>query len=330
MVKENSQTPQITHLFRPLNLLIIGVTMYLLRGGLLKPMLGFISKQVDLELESQIPEFWFALLVLSVILIAAGGYIINDIKDVNTDQLNHGKNPVGSLISSEKAYLWYQITTVSGLILGFIIGFHFGNYNLGIIQLTGAISLWFYSYYFKTEFLVGNLIVAFMVALVPLTVGIYEVSLIQNFYISQITKFQDFNFNFVAFWFLGYSAFVFLLTWIRELIKDIEDLEGDRKTGARTLPIQWGEKAAKIVVTLLYLVVLAGIHMIRGEFLTDQISLIFILLIIFMILFNIITIWMNKTILLSWSSWNKLLSMVGVLYLIALGYIINNELFFNV
>lgn len=330
MVNSNSQAPQITHLFRPLNLLIIGVTMYLLRWGLLKPMLGFISKQVDMELESQIPEIWFALLVLSVILIAAGGYIINDIKDINTDAHNHGKNPVGSLISSDKAYLLYQITTISGLILGFGIGFHFGNYNFGIIQLTGAISLWFYSYYFKTEFLIGNLIVAFMVALVPLTVGIYEVSLIQNFYISQITKFKDFNFNFVAFWFLGYTAFVFLITWIRELIKDVEDLDGDRKSGARTLPIQWGVKTAKVIITLLYVVVLAGIHIVRGEYLTDQISLIFILLIILMILFNIITIWMNKTILMSWSAWNKLLSIVGIIYLIALGYIINNELFFNV
>jgi 4-hydroxybenzoate polyprenyltransferase len=293
-------------------------------------MLDFISKQVELEISSQIPEIWFALLVLSVLLIAAGGYIINDIKDIKTDQHNHGKNPVNQLISSDKAYVLYQITTISGLILGFVIGYHFGNYNLGVIQLTAAISLWFYSYYFKSELIIGNLIIAFMVALVPLTVGIYEVSLVQTFYISQITKFKDFNFNFIAFWFLGYSAFVFLITWIREIIKDIEDIDGDIRIGAKTLPIQWGVQSAQIIITLLYLVVIGGLIQVRLAFLTDQISLIFILIIVGLILFNLITIWMDKNYLMKWSNWNKVLSIIGILYLAALGYIINNELFFNV
>jgi 4-hydroxybenzoate polyprenyltransferase len=330
MVNKKTNIPQISHLFRPLNLLIIASTMYLLRLGLLQPMLDFISKQVELEISSQIPEIWFALLVLSVLLIAAGGYIINDIKDIKTDQHNHGKNPVNQLISSDKAYVLYQITTISGLILGFVIGYHFGNYNLGVIQLTAAISLWFYSYYFKSELIIGNLIIAFMVALVPLTVGIYEVSLVQTFYISQITKFKDFNFNFIAFWFLGYSAFVFLITWIREIIKDIEDIDGDIRIGAKTLPIQWGVQSAQIIITLLYLVVIGGLIQVRLAFLTDQISLIFILIIVGLILFNLITIWMDKNYLMKWSNWNKVLSIIGILYLAALGYIINNELFFNV
>lgn len=330
MVDKNTGTPQITHLFRPLNLIIIATTMYLLRLGLLQPMLGFISKQVDLEITSQISELWFALLVLSVLLIAAGGYIINDIKDVKTDLHNHGKNPVGQLISSDNAFLLYQVTTIVGLILGFIVGYHFGNYNLGIIQLTAAISLWFYSYYFKSELIIGNLIIAFMVALVPLIVGIYEVTLIQTFYISQITKFKDFNFNFIAFWFLSYSAFVFIITWIREIIKDIEDLDGDIRSGAKTLPIQWGTKSAKAIITVLYLIVIAGLIKVRSAFLTDQISLLFILLITGLIIFNIITIWMNKHVFIKWSNWNKVLSIIGVIYLAALGYIINNELFFNV
>ena len=123
--------------------------MYFLRWGLLKPMLGFISNQVELEIESQIPELWFGLLVLSVILIAAGGYIVNDIRDTKEDKLNHGHNPVGKLISVESANKLYQVTTISGLALGFGIGYYLGNYNLGIIQLTAAISLWFYSNYFK-------------------------------------------------------------------------------------------------------------------------------------------------------------------------------------
>ena len=121
------KTPKITHLFRPLNLVIIGLTMYFLRWGLLKPMLGFISNMVEIEIVSQIPELWFGLLVLSVLLIAAGGYIINDVRDIKEDKLNHGNNPVGTLITAEVAYKWYQVTTILGLILGFGIGFYLGK-----------------------------------------------------------------------------------------------------------------------------------------------------------------------------------------------------------
>ena len=113
----------LTHLFRPFNLLIIGLTMYFLRWGLLLPMLELTSEMVQLELVSQISEMWFALLVLSVLLIALGGYIINDYKDVKVDKLNDQPNPVGVLISKETTYKLYQITTILGLALGFFIGY---------------------------------------------------------------------------------------------------------------------------------------------------------------------------------------------------------------
>jgi 4-hydroxybenzoate polyprenyltransferase len=323
-------TPKITHLFRPINLLIIGLTMYFLRWGLLKPMLKFISNQVELEIVSQITELWFALLVLSVVLIAAGGYIINDIRDIKEDKLNHGNNPVGKLISAETATKWYQVTTILGLALGFGIGSYLGNYNLGIIQLTAAISLWFYSNYFKTEFVIGNLVVAFVLALVPLLVGIYEVTLIQVAYTNKVTLFKDFNFNFLAYWFMGYAGFVFLISWAREVLKDIEDMEGDRQIGARTLPIQWGANAGKILVSLIYVVVLYALYYVKLEFLTDPISASFIIALIILILFNLVTMWLNKEVLFKPSSWNKILSLIGVFYLLALGYIIENQLFFGV
>jgi len=329
MVNEEN-TPQITHLFRPYNLLIIALTMYLLRFGLLKPMLSFVSDITKLEITSQITELWFGLLVLSVLLIAAGGYILNDIRDIKGDKFNNRPNPVDKIISSESAYLWYQITTVVGILIGFGVGYKLGNYNLGIIQFAAAVSLWFYSYYFKRELVIGNLIVAFVVALVPLTVGIYEVSLIQNEYLTKITEFKDFNFNFISFWFIGYAGFVFLFTWVREILKDIEDLEGDRRIGARTLPIQWGVKTANVLVSVLYGVLIYGLFYVKSHFITDPISSVFSFLLIFLIILNIVMIWLNKNFLFSPSTWNKLMSLIGVIYLIALGYIINNELFFHV
>jgi 4-hydroxybenzoate polyprenyltransferase len=326
--QENS--PRITHLFRPFNLLIIALTMYLLRFGLLKPMLTFVSINTKIEIVSQISEMMFGLLALSVLLIAAGGYILNDIRDIKADKFNNRPNPVDKLISSESAFLWYQITTGLGVFIGFAVGYQLGNYNLGIIQFAAAVSLWFYSYYFKRELVIGNLIVAFVVALVPLTVGIYEVSLIQNEYITKITEFKNFNFNFISFWFIGYAGFVFVFTWVREILKDIEDLEGDRRIGARTLPIKWGVQTANVLVSVLYIGLAYGLIYVKSNFITDPISSIFIFLLVFLIVLNVVLIWLKKSFLFSPSTWNKLMSLIGIIYLVALGYIINNELFFNV
>ncbi len=319
---------RLTHLFRPINLIIIAGTMYLLKYGLMHPMLRLISKKVDLEMVSQIEPFTFALLVSSVVFIAAGGYILNDIKDITADKENKSGNPVGVLISEEKANLAYQVTTVLGLILSFWVAIEIGNYNYAIIQLTAAISLWFYSNYFKTAFLSGNLVVAFVVSLVPLTVGIYEVSLAQIAYFNKVTQFKDFNFNFLAYWFLGYSVFVFALTLIREIEKDMEDVKGDLLIQGQTLPIVLGNGTTKVIVTFLYLLVIAGLYMVRINFLTDAISGVFILLILLVILLNLFQLWSGKKLGMRLSSWSKLLSLIGVLFLFALKYIIDNELFF--
>ena len=326
----NDNKPKITHLFRPFNLITIALTMTLLKYGLMEPMLGVISEAVKMELVSQINIIQFLMLISSVVLIAAGGYILNDIKDVKIDKVNNAANPVGKLISEELANKWYQITTGLGLALSFLVAFQLGNYNYGIIQLTAAISLWFYSHHFKTQFLSGNLIVAFVVALVPLIVGIYEVSLVQMFYFNKVVEFVDFNFNFLAYWFIAYAFFVFVITLIRELIKDIEDVKGDASVGAKTLPIVLGVKWAKSISSALLLLTIGGLVYVRMYYLTDAISAVFILIAVLLALVNIISIWKQSGMLFKASTWAKILSITGVLYLIALGYIIDHQLFFNV
>lgn len=325
-----TRKPRITHLFRPFNLVTIAATMILLKIGLLEPMLRMISEVAKMELVSQISIMQFALLMASVILIAAGGYILNDIKDVKADEINGNGNPVGTLISPEKANMLYQVTTILGLGIGFFIAFQLGNYNFGIIQLTAAISLWFYNNYFKTSFLSGNLMVAFVVALVPLTVGIYEVSLVQIAYFNKVTEFKDFNFNFLAYWFIAYSVFVFLITLIREIIKDLEDMEGDTQIGATTLAITLGEKMTKVISSLLIVLAILALGYARMYYLIDGISSTFILLTIILLVINMVVLWVDKKILFKASTWTKVVSIIGVLYLYALGYVIDNQLFFNV
>lgn len=321
--------PRITHLFRPLNLVIIIATMYLCKYGLMEPMLRMISDVVKLEMVSQLTPMWFGSLVASVVFIAAGGYVLNDLKDVKGDAINQNGNPVGSLISESSANTIYQVLTILGIAIGFAVGFQLGNYNYGIIQLTAAISLWFYSNYFKRSFLWGNLVVAFVVALVPLTVGIYEVSLVQIAYFQKVTEYQDFNFNFLAYWFMAYSAFVFLITLIREIIKDVEDVKGDQAVGATTMPVVLGEQIAKVVASILLVATVGALVYTRLYYLIDGISSAFILFEIILIVINMVALWVERNLWVKPSTWTKIISVVGVIYLFALGYIINNQLFFN-
>lgn len=324
----NNKTPQISHLFRPLNLFIIAAMMLALRYSLLFPLLSWISDMVEMPIVSQLSHVQFSILLFSVLFIAAGGYIINDIKDVKVDAINHGKNPVGTLVSINTANKLYQICTVIGLVLGFYLAIDIGNYNYGILQLTAAISLWFYANYFKSRLLLGNIIIAFLVALVPLTTGIYEVTLIQIEYLNTITKFVDFNFNFIAYWFIGYAIFAFVVTLAREILKDIEDIKGDSQIGAQTLPIVWGRKNALILVSVLYISIVSGLAYLNATILSDNITKAFTSLIVLMMLLSTHAAWSHKQSRLSASTWNKIASVLAIIYVVALGVMLASKTIF--
>jgi 4-hydroxybenzoate polyprenyltransferase len=104
-------------------------------------------------------------------------------------------------------------------------------------------------------FLIGNLVVAFASAIVPLLVAIANADYLRHLYQEALAYSPIVGELYV--WTGGFAAFAFLLTWAREMVKDIEDIEGDREMECRTLPIVWGQKSAKIFVTSLLLVVTA-------------------------------------------------------------------------
>ena len=104
-------------------------------------------------------------------------------------------------------------------------------------------------------FLVGNLVVSFASAIVPVLVAIVNADYLRYLYQETLAYTPIVGELYV--WTGGFAAFAFLLTWAREMVKDIEDVEGDREMECRTLPIVWGEKAAKIFVTVLLVVIAA-------------------------------------------------------------------------
>lgn len=238
-------------LIRLPNLLIIALTLYVVRFCILKPILTTWGMFL------QMPEFYFFLLTLSVCLIAAAGYIINDYFDQRIDRINKPDEVVVDKgVKRRVAMASHLVLNVLGVGLGMLVSWRFGIFMLGaVIFIFAASSLWFYSTDFKRKFLIGNLIIAVLSGLIPLLPVIFEIPLLSNRFLSEFRSgLHDYKSLLVLP--AGLAFFAFLTTWIRELIKDMEDVEGDRTYGCKTLPIILGIKTAKGVTAFLIIVTL--------------------------------------------------------------------------
>jgi len=234
------------------NLVIVILTQYLLRFCVIRTFYGleYVSPALS--------EFDFVILVLSTILIAAGGYIINDLYDLQTDKINKpGKILIGKSISSQKAHYLYWGLTVPGVLMGFYLSIKVNYIMLGFIYIAIAMMLWFYSARYQKTVLWGNIAISLLSAMVVLIVWLFEFFALREeplIYVDVMNRLQI-----ITLIVSGYALFAFLVSLIREIIKDIEDIEGDRKAGYRTLPIVTAINKAKgtatgiIVISILLL-----------------------------------------------------------------------------
>lgn len=315
---------------RPLNLLIIIAIMYTLRWLVLKPLLFQLGMLMQEDFYLIMGEIQFAILVSSVVLIAAGGYLINDIVDIEEDSINDETYTIETYVVKNKktAYRFYILFTLLGLFNGFMLGYNFGNMYLGLLHLTAAMSLWFYAYYFKGSLLIGNFIIALCAALVPLIVGIYEVPLLQRGFATVTKYYENFNFNFLAFWMIGFSVFAFLFTLAREIIKDAQDVEGDRLVGHATLAVRYGFVPVKILVSVVYSAVIYLLFFTYNQYLPDKITFIFVWLFTVFLVLQIVFLWMAKNTkdFAKLSLYNKLTTLLSIVYAIVLSYALYNDL----
>ncbi|MFC2098845.1 geranylgeranylglycerol-phosphate geranylgeranyltransferase [Bacteroidota bacterium] len=242
-------------LIRYQNLLIIAATQYMMRLFIVGPILavnGFVP---------QLDHLHFFLLVFSSMTITAAGYVINDYFDMKTDLLNRPNTViVGRRITRRWAMVIHIILNSTGILIGVYLSWHVGMPGFGIAYILAAGLLWFYSTTYKRQFLIGNLIVSIFTAVVPFVVVIFEVPLLNKEY-GEIMISMDMNFNNIIAWVGGFSFFAFLATLIREIIKDVEDFEGDAAYGRNTLPIVLGIRFTKIlIITLILLMIFSLIY----------------------------------------------------------------------
>ena len=177
------------------------------------------------------------LAMLAVFFETAAGNVINDYFDYNIDLINKPERPIPSgRISLKNGRNYGYLLFLAGTICGFLISYLTNNWIPFVIVLIADVILYLYAYKLKATPLIGNLAVGFMT-------GFGFV-------------FGGFSLNnpsiITTSLYLGFFAFV--MTTAREIIKDIEDLEGDKSEGARTLPILIGTKIPAIIATILIIV----------------------------------------------------------------------------
>lgn len=163
-------------------------------------------------------------LSLSTVLIAAGGYVINDYYDIKIDLINKPERVViGKSITRRYAILFHTLLSFAGVFLGFLL-----SWKIAAVNFASATLLWWYSNNLKRQPFIGNFVVALLTGIAIWLVD----SLYKTGHMLIIT----------------YASFAFFMTLVREIIKDMEDLKGDQTFGCQTLPIVWGMRKTKYFI----------------------------------------------------------------------------------
>lgn len=313
------------------NLLVVAVTMMLMRYAVIRPLLGAMQVTMAgdpatiVAMNFRLAWFDFLILVISTCLITAAGYVINDYFDIRADLINRGTIIVGNTITRRMAMMYHNVFNILGVVGGVYVSARIGYIWLGIFFILISGLLYFYSATYKRQFLVGNIIVALLVAMVPLLVVVYDAAPVYVYYSQASAGFPGVA---ILFWWVGgFAMFAFLTTLIREIIKDMEDCEGDRETGRKTLPVISGPAVCTVIVVLLSVVTVALLYYVWFRHLRDTVTLVYVSLLLAVplvaVIVRVLTSGEKKHLTLA-SRLMKLIMLAGILYSLVAGAIISS------
>jgi 4-hydroxybenzoate polyprenyltransferase len=264
----------------------------------------------------------FALLVFSTILIAAAGYAINDYFDIRIDRINKpDKIIVGRLVSRRKAMSLHTVLNIIAIILGFYISYKVGNIKFGAINIVISMLLWMYAMKYKAYMLVGNIIVSFATAMTIIVVWLFE-----NYALWGSGQFVHVCLHILNFLLWSYVIFAFGTSLIREIIKNLEDVIGDRKCGCSTMPVVIGERNTRITLAVLAAVLMAALIYISYYFafamhwVYISCYLILVVIIPFLFLIYMILTSRNKDDYSFLSNLTKFIMVAGVMSMLLISY----------
>lgn len=196
---------------------------------------------VDLALTN----FNYILLVIATVCIAAGGYVINNIMDQDTDEIAKPQNRVvGVSISETVAYNWYIGLTIVGVGIGFYLSNVIYKPTFASMFILVATLLYMYATSFKQIPVLGNVVVALMLSTSIIIIGLFDI-------LPAIDVDNRFRMKEAFDILMHYAIFAFIINLIREIVKDMEDMDGDYQSGINSLPIAIGVQKTKIIVGVL-------------------------------------------------------------------------------
>jgi 4-hydroxybenzoate polyprenyltransferase len=214
--------------------------------------------------ETELTNFSFALLVIATICIAAGGNIINDIYDVEIDRINKpNKVLIGKKISERNANRLFITLNITGVAIGFYLANTIEKPGFAALFIVFSALLYLYASYLKGILLIGNILISALVAMSLIIVALFDLFPAIT---PQNQAVQSAIFKIV----LHYALFAFFINLIREIVKDLQDINGDKKGGINTLAIAIGRKRTIMIVFTLGVLTVLGIVLYMYEHLYDQ------------------------------------------------------------
>lgn len=235
----------ILKLIRLPNLIIIALTLYAFRYLVVKPYYGMSGT------EFQMDSINYSLMVIVTLFIAVAGYVSNDYFDLEIDRINRPDRPAVSGKISHSAFPFiavsFSILSVAGMI---VLWLRMNCFWAVPVLLLALLSVWWYAAILKKSLFLGNLAVSFMSSLTLGMAWFFEWLMLHK---AGIHIYETKPLNRIA---IGIVVFAFMLSLIREIIKDLEDMEGDGLNNCRSIPIVKGVSFTKNFLYILSMILL--------------------------------------------------------------------------
>lgn len=224
------------------------LTMCAMRYWVMQPILGHYGCELQMTLGE------FVLLIIAIGSLISAAYVINDYFDMKPDRISGVRNVViGKSVSRRAAITLHTVLNIISVAIAFYLGFSCGVWEIGILFLLVSGLLWFYSSVYKKYFLLGNIVVGLLAALIPVSAIIYEIPLLNQTYADLLAE-TNIGFIGLFYWVFVAGWFIFLNTLMYEINKDIFSVGGDRENGIRTIPVRLSRGAARVFIDILAIV----------------------------------------------------------------------------